>query len=377
MSGTSVDGISAALVRITGSGLSTKIKFLGGINHPFPKEMRKSILSIAEPGGGNTADICRMNFFISLAYIQAVKKLCQKLNLPLSKINLIGSHGQTIHHLPQKEKLFGFTSGSTLQIGDISVLSKQLGITTVGDFRTADVALGGEGAPFVPYFDYTVLSSDKTDRALLNIGGIANITALKKGAKPDDVIAFDTGPGNMMIDSLMNRFYGLKYDRDGKVALSGAVNKRLLAYLKETDSYPDQPPPKSTGREFYSKEFVDLIIKNSTGIPQKDIIATVTYYTAWSVFFAYTKYIRRKVTISELFLSGGGAKNKAIVKYMKSLFGGETKVANVTSLGVDSDYKEAICFAVLANETISGNCANLPSVTGASSPTILGKISLP
>lgn len=377
MSGTSVDGISAGLVKILNSGKKTALEFLGGLNTPFPKGMRERILAAAEPGGGSTEEICRLNFFISLAYVKAVKKLCKKFHFPLNKVDLIGSHGQTIHHLPSKEKLFGFKSGSTLQIGDISVISKQTGVTTVGDFRTADVALGGEGAPFVPYFDYIILSSQKANRALLNIGGIANITALKKNAAPDDVIAFDTGPGNMLIDSLMQKFYNKKYDRNGAVALSGKINNSLLQKMADKDTFLSQSPPKSTGREFYSKEFINFILKNSKGISFKDIITTTTFYTAWAVYYSYIEFISRKILINELYVSGGGAKNKAITSFLKMLFGKKIKVENVDSLGIDSDFKEAICFAVLANETISGNPANLPTVTGASKQTILGKISLP
>lgn len=377
MSGTSVDGISAALVKITGSGTATELKFIGGIEYPFPKGMREKILSLAEPGGGSTAEICKMNFFIAYAYNEAIKQLSTSTGVPLKRIDLIGTHGQTVHHLPVREKAFGFRSGSTLQIGDIAVIAKNLGITTIGDFRTADVALGGEGAPFVPYFDYIILSSDKTNRALLNIGGIANITVLKKNVKPAGVIAFDTGPGNMMIDALMQRLYDKKFDRNGAVAFKGKVNNALLQKMIDADTYINRVPPKSTGREFYSREFVGFILKNSKGVPAQDIITTVTFYSAWTVFFSYREFISNKVSISELYISGGGSKNNALSSFLKSLFGEKIKVENVEKIGVDSDYKEAICFAVLANETLSGNPANLPSVTGASKQTILGKICLP
>jgi anhydro-N-acetylmuramic acid kinase len=377
MSGTSLDGVDAVLTQITGNGVDTKIKQLGFITYPFPKEMKKLILRNAELNGGNVTDICKLNFLVARVYVDAIKKLCQENKLPLRKIDLIGSHGQTIHHLPKKEKLFDYDTSSTLQIGDPSVIAKLTGILTIGDFRVADVALGGEGAPLVPYFDYIVFHSNKKNRALLNIGGISNITVLDKKGKVDDVIAFDTGPGNMLIDYLTKKYFDKDYDKDGKIARRGKIITELFNYLKQNDFFIERRPPKSTGREYYGKEFLSSLIKKFKKISHEDIIRTVTLFTAYGIYRNYEKFVKKETEISELFISGGGARNLKLVDDLKNYFGKKVKVKNVESLGISSDAKEAICFAVLANETISENETNIPRVTGASRKTILGKICLP
>jgi anhydro-N-acetylmuramic acid kinase len=377
MSGTSLDGVDAVLTQITGNGVDTKIKQLGFITYPFPKEMKKLILRNAELNGGNVTDICKLNFLLARVYVDAIKKLCQENKLPLRKIDLIGSHGQTIHHLPKKEKLFGYDTSSTLQIGDPSVIAKLTGILTIGDFRVADVALGGEGAPLVPYFDYIVFHSNKKNRALLNIGGISNITVLDKKGNVDDVIAFDTGPGNMLIDYLTKKYFDKDYDKDGRIARRGKIITELFNYLKQKDAFIERRPPKSTGREYYGKEFLSSLIKKFKKISHEDIIRTVTLFTAYGIYKNYEKFVKKETEISELIISGGGARNLQLVEDLKDYFGNSVKVKNIESLGMSSDAKEAICFAVLANETISGNETNIPRVTGASRKTILGKICLP
>jgi anhydro-N-acetylmuramic acid kinase len=377
MSGTSVDGVDAVLLRIQGNGTKTKLKQLHFIDFPFPKGLKETILRNSSINSGNVTEICKLNFLISQIYVNAIKKLCKSAGIPLNKIDFIGSHGQTIHHLPQKEKYFGYPVASTLQIADPAVIAKLTGITTIGDFRTGDVALGGQGAPLVPYFDYIMFHSKKSNRALLNIGGISNITILNKKGKGKDVFAFDTGPGNMMIDLLMKYFFNLEYDKDGKTASSGQVDPLLFSAIKSQDQYLNRKPPKSTGREYYGMEFLLPLLQKFSKLPKQNWIATVTDYTAYAVFTNYQKFIKRETPIEELFLSGGGAKNKYLVNSFGKYFGTLLKIQNVTDLGVSSDAKEAICFAVLANETLSGNCSNIPRVTGASKETILGKICLP
>ena len=377
MSGTSVDGVDVVLVDIKGNGVKTKIKQLGFITYPFPKSMRELILKNAEINKGNVTDICKLNFLIARVYVNAIKTLCKKINFPLKQIDLIGSHGQTIQHLPQKEKLYGYNTSSTLQIGDPSVIAKLTGILTIGDFRVGDVALDGEGAPLVPYFDYIIFHSTKKNRALLNIGGISNITVLNKKSKVDDVIAFDTGPGNMLIDYLSKRFFSKDYDKDGKIAKSGKINSEMFDFLKQNDSFIERKPPKSTGREYYGQKFLASLLKKFKNVPHKDLIRTVTRYTAYGVYRNYEKFIKKETVIQELIISGGGAKNLILVEDLNDYFGKSVVVKNVESLGISSDAKEAICFAVLANETISGNEVNIPRVTGASRKTILGKICLP
>ncbi|MHC1736749.1 MAG: anhydro-N-acetylmuramic acid kinase [Ignavibacteriaceae bacterium] len=377
MSGTSLDGIDAVLIRVKGNSTKTKITQLAFGTYPFPAKMKEMMLRNVEYMGGNVTEICKLNFLIAVAYVRAVKKLCAKAGFPITKVDLIGSHGQTVHHLPKPETLFGFRTGSTLQIGDPAVIAKLTGITTIGDFRTGDVALGGEGAPLVPYFDYIMFHSESVNLALLNIGGISNITVLKKGGKGGEVFGFDTGPGNMLIDSLVRHFFNKEYDKDSRIALSGKVNIPLLKRLGETDRFIKQKPPKSSGREYYGKYFLPDILKEFASIPPEDFIATVTEYTAWSVFYNYKKFVKNKVQIKELFISGGGANNPAIMISLQKHFGDNVKVKHAGALGIDSDAKEAICFAVLANETISGNPSNIPLVTGAGRETILGKICFP
>ncbi len=377
MSGTSLDGVDAALLKISGSGTNTKINQLGFITYPFPSGLKELLMENSTPNSGNVTDICRLNFLIPLVYIDAITALCSKCKIHLSNIDLIGSHGQTIHHLPKKENFFGYSFGSTLQIGDPSVIAKRTGILTIGDFRTGDVALNGQGAPLVPYFDFILFHSNEVNRALLNIGGISNITVLNKNGTAKEVIAFDTGPGNMMIDIAAKKFFNTDFDEGGRIALSGNVNDELLNALIHKDNFIEREIPKSTGREYYGKEFLMSLYKKFKKVAGEDWIATVTVFTVYAVFKNYEKFVKSETKIEELFVSGGGARNKYLMRSLKKYFGKTVHVSNVKSLGISPDAKEAICFAVLANETISGNPSNIPRVTGASKATILGKICLP
>jgi anhydro-N-acetylmuramic acid kinase len=377
MSGTSLDGVDAVLVKISGSGVKTKIDQLKFISFPFPAGLKEKLLENSSPGSGNVSDICRLNFLIAQIYADAVNMLLRKAKVNISSIDLIGSHGQTIHHLPNKEKYFNYNVASTLQIGDPSVIAKLTGITTIGDFRTGDVALGGQGAPLVPYFDYVMFHSPTVNRALLNIGGISNITILSKNGKSSDVIAFDTGPGNMLIDLFAKKYFKVEYDKEGKIASSGTFNEELFNHLAAKDKYIKIKPPKSTGREYYGKYFLNELENKFNQISKEDFLNTLTVYSAYAVYKNYDLFIKAECEVQELFVSGGGARNKFLIRHLKKYFGSKVKVKNVASLGISSDAKEAVCFALLANETLSGNPSNIPRVTGASKPTILGKISFP
>lgn len=373
MSGTSVDSVDAALVQIFGSGTSTKVELLDFISFNFPKGMKEMILENAETNGGNVTTICKLNFLIAQVYVKAVQKLLRKNNLEAKDIFCIGSHGQTVHHLPNEKKLFGLPASSTLQIGDPSVLAKLTGILTVGDFRVADIALGGQGAPLVPYFDYLIFRSKTKNRGLLNIGGIANISVIKRNSQPDDVIAFDTGPGNMMIDALMKIFFNKQFDNNGRCAAKGKVNIQLLAKLLESDKFINLSPPKSTGREYYGKLFLQKLLKEFSRLKHNDWIATISEYTALTIYFNYVFFILPKIKLDELLVSGGGAKNKFLLSTLQHYFGSVT-VIPIEQQGFSSDAKEAICFAVLANETMNNFSSNLPQVTGAKRRAVLGKI---
>jgi anhydro-N-acetylmuramic acid kinase len=374
MSGTSVDGVDAALVKISGSGISTRLKLLAFESRPFPKEFRDLVLENSLPGTGSVDVITRLNILYAHFYAGAVKLVAHKAGIPVSRIDLIGSHGQTIQHLPLPVKLFGKEVRATLQIGDPSTLAKLTGIVTVGDFRTADMAAGGQGAPLVPYFDYLLFRSKTKNRILLNLGGIANFTVLPKNCRVKDVIAFDTGPANMVIDALMMKFFRKPYDKNGAVAMMGRVLQGLMAWLM-SHPYFDQHPPKSTGRETFGRSFVQEILKRTRGVRKQDIIATVTEFTALTVFDQYTRFVGSKMVPDEILVSGGGAHNRAIIEGLDHYFD-RAKVKHIEDIGFSSDAKEAVCFAVLANETICEHPANVPNVTGAKRPVILGKICL-
>ena len=377
MSGTSVDGVDVALVEINSNWIETKINLIGFLEYPFPPGLKELILKNSVRESSNVEDITRLNFLIPQIYNKAIETLCAEIEFDKEKINLIGSHGQTIHHLPREVNYFDHQVSSTLQIGDPAMLAKLTGVITVGDFRTGDIALGGQGAPLVPYFDFLVFHSSEKNRALLNIGGISNITVLNKKGKQNDVLAFDTGPGNMMIDFLMMKFYGKEFDNNGEVARSGKINDDLFIALITQDSFIEADPPKSTGREYYGKNFIDSLLEEFSNVAPEDWLHTLTKFTAYAVYRNYEKYIQEETNIDELFISGGGAKNKFLYHSLSDYFGKQIEVKVIDEIGISSDAKEAICFAVLANETISGNTSNIPRTTGASHATILGKICLP
>lgn len=376
MSGTSLDGIDICLIEVSGNSFNTKIKLLAYEEFPFPDGYKEFTLKNSLEGNGTVDNICKLNFVIARIYAEKINEFLKKYKYDKNEIDLIGSHGQTIHHLPANDSLFGFSTASTLQIGDPSVLAKLTGITTVGDFRNADIALGGQGAPLVPYFDFIMFAHPAKNIALLNIGGISNITVLPKGQDPNKVIAFDTGPGNMLIDYISKIYFNLPFDKNAEIAKLGKLNNELLNKLLQHDSYINQSPPKSTGRELYNDNFINNVLQDFNCDP-KDILHTFTYYTAFTIYSNYNNFIKDNVLLDELYLSGGGANNPLIVNYLKELFTDSVYIGNTNELGINYNAKEAICFAILANETISGNANNLPSVTGANNQTILGKICLP
>jgi len=379
MSGTSADGIDAALVRVSGEGLKTRFRLLAFTTVPYPDGLKKCLRRNSHPGSARLDEVARLNVLIGEFFAEAVTKVVHLAGKRIAQIDLIGSHGQTIAHYPEPRKVFGKKISATLQIGDPSVIAKRTGIVTVGDFRIADVAVGGSGAPLVPYVDYLLFRSRTRTRALLNIGGIANATVLPRNCSLDDVFAFDTGPGNMIVDALVQRFYRRPYDKDGKIAQEGKVISHLLAWLMR-HRYLAQSPPKSTGREKFGEDFVEEVIRRSSSLPRhskEDIITTVTAFTALSVYDAYVRFIRPRTALDELFVSGGGARNPVLMEYLRRLFGSEVRVSRIETVGMPSDAKEAVCFALLANETIAGNPANVPRATGAKRSTVLGKICLP
>lgn len=372
LSGTSMDGIDTVIVKIKGYGMSSKISVLEFKTYPYPVSVKNAIHKNSRINTAGIEDICRLNVLLGKLFADAVLKICRKGSIKPERIDVIGSHGQTIHHLPDNKKYLTYILKSTLQIGDPSVIANLTGITTVGDFRIADCAVGGDGAPLVPYLDYVLFRSKTKNRALLNIGGISNITVIPKDCLKDDVIAFDTGPGNMLIDSLMIKFYNKPFDKYGKTAGSGRIDDKLLSYLKK-DIYYRKTPPKSTGREHYGEIFINKILGLSKRLKKEDILATVTFFTAFSIFYNYVKYIKPHVTLDEMLVSGGGYKNRLLMDLLK-LFFYDVDIKPVKHNGIDIDNKEAVLFALLANECISGISANTPNATGSKKDVILGKI---
>ncbi len=374
LSGTSVDGIDAVLMKVTGSGTNTKIKIIDFITHPIPSKIKSAILTNSDKSTARIEEISQLNVIIGALFSDAVLRLLKKNRLKASQVDLIGSHGQTIHHLPEMKDYWGYKVKSTYQIGDPSIIANLTGITTVGDFRIADCAVGGAGAPLVPYLDYILFYHKTKHRALLNIGGISNITVLRKNASKEDVCAFDTGPGNMLIDGMMYHLYGKPYDKNGSIAKNGAVNPELFNYLIEDGVYKLQPP-KSTGREHYGKEMQKKLLKLTKGMNKGDIIRTVTEFTAYTIWYNYKNFIEPDVKINELIVSGGGTQNPVLMKSLKNYFKG-ISVRKMNDFGITASNKEAVLFAVLANECISGNAANMRAVTGSTRDVILGKICL-
>jgi anhydro-N-acetylmuramic acid kinase len=374
MSGTSVDGIDAVLLRVAGSGTRTSYKQLAFISSPYPRNVREMILRNSSADSSSVEEIARLNFLLGEFFADAAARVTRRAGCKLSDVGLIGSHGQTIQHLPNSWRFAGKRIRATLQIGEPAVIAKRTGITTVGDFRVGDIALGGQGAPLVPYVDYLFFRSKTRSRGLLNIGGIANITILPKNCGVEDIQAFDTGPGNMVIDALTRRFYRQPYDKSGQFAMRGKVSRFLLLRLGE-HPFVRRKPPKSTGREEFGERFVVRVLRQGAPLTKPDLLATVTEFTAYSVYQNYKRFVEKETRLDELVVSGGGAHNRVIMAGLQRYFT-SIQVRTIEDYGISSDAKEAICFALLANETIAGNSGNVPAVTGASKYTILGKICL-
>ncbi|MCI0449397.1 MAG: anhydro-N-acetylmuramic acid kinase [Chlorobi bacterium] len=372
LSGTSVDGIDAVLMRVTGSGTGTKVKILDFITHPVPAGVRLAIFRNSDNDTAKLDEICRLNVVIGALFSDTVLRLLRKHRLNAAKVDLIGSHGQTIHHLPERDEYLGYKVKSTLQIGDPAIIANLTGITTVGDFRAADCAVGGDGAPLVPFLDYVLFTHKIKNRALLNIGGIANITVLPKNAAKEKVVAFDTGPGNMLIDGMMYHLFRKPIDKNGNTAKKGSIDRKLLNYLIDDTNYRAHPP-KSTGREHYGKDFQKRLLIQAEGVDKKDVIRTVTEFTAYSVWYNYNQFIEPRLRINELIISGGGAENPVIMRALKSYFKG-IKVRRMQDYGITAKSKEAVLFGVLANECVAGHTANMKSVTGSARDVVLGKI---
>lgn len=376
MSGTSADGVDAALCRITGHGTATKVEQLGFVFDPFDTKVREEILRLAGGREATAADFCRINFLLGRLYAETSLRLCRECGVEPKDIDLIGSHGQTLWHIPQPETFLGQTFRSTLQLGECSVLTETFGCPVVGDFRVRDVAAGGLGAPLVPYSEYLIYRSETKCIALQNIGGIGNITCLPPACKPEEVFAFDTGPGNMVMDAVYGAItHGEKrFDEGGAFAAKGRVHQSLLNLMMD-DEYVHRQPPKTTGREYYGPAYVERIMVEAKAqhLTDEDLMATVTAFTAATIAYSVEHFF--PVKPDELIIGGGGSMNATLLKDIATVLPA-CKVMTNEQLGYDSNAKEAVAFAVLANEAIFAGCNNMPSVTGATKGVVMGKISL-
>ena len=374
ISGTSVDGVDAALVRIKGHSLQTSFELMDFLTVPYPSGLSQQIIENSQPGQGTVDKLCLLNFVLGEVFAEAALSLLAKAKIDRNHIDFLGSHGQTIHHLPNDQELCGYHSRGTLQIGEPSVIAKRTGILTIADFRTADMALGGQGAPLVPYFDFIAFRSNDIGRVLVNIGGIANVTILPRRCAPEDVVAFDTGPGNMVLDAVMQHLFGQPFDENGEIASQGHVSEELLESLLQLPYFAAQPP-KSTGREEFGAVFTEglLAAAGNFGLQHEDIVATVAELTVRTIWQGCQRSLSRGTEVGELVVSGGGAENNCLMSRLTEFSAGP-RVLKIDELGVPSDAKEAICFAVLANETVHGIPATLPLTTGACRATVLGKI---
>jgi len=391
MSGTSADGINVALVRVSAdTGRVSRpsphkhldFTLLGHEEFPFPAPVRRAILGMMNAELARVADLSRLNFLLGELYAEAVAKAARKHRV---KLDLVGCHGQTLYHQGVAERFHGRKLAATWQTGEGAVIAARLGVPVVSDFRPADMAAGGKGAPLVPFVDYLLFRDRHRNRGVnriaQNIGGIANLTAIPAGAALGQVLAFDTGPGNMVIDAVMEELFGKHFDRDGKVASSGRVLDGVIARLLRAPFFR-QKPPRTAGREEFGREYVSRFLEICRGASNADVVATATALTARSIADAIQRFVLprfgspRKQGGHAMIVSGGGAKNPTLMAMLRN---------EIASLGIElhfsdefglpAEAKEAVAFALLAHETWHGRPSNVPSATGAKRAAILGKIS--
>ncbi|QOR68789.1 anhydro-N-acetylmuramic acid kinase [Cytobacillus suaedae] len=371
MSGTSLDGIDAALVEIEGHGKKTKVNLLEFETVAFTESEKGEILKLCTPETSSVDKICQMNVELGKKFSDAALHVIAKAGKQPNDIDLISSHGQTIYHMPHV--------GATLQIGELAVISTNTGCVTVGDFRPSDMAVGGQGAPLVPFVDYLLFHDPSKGRILLNIGGMSNITVIPSTAKEDYILAFDTGPGNVLIDAIVQICTNGKetFDLGGNFAKAGMIDSQWLQNLVDSDTFVHKTPPKSTGREYYTTEMAQNLMSEGRerGLSFESIIATVTQFTVETIALNIEQCIQNGADISEILVGGGGVHNTFIMEQLQKRL--KQNVLSMEAINVSSDAKEAVAFAILGNEFIHGNTNNLPSATGAKRKTMMGKLVLP
>jgi anhydro-N-acetylmuramic acid kinase len=390
MSGTSADGINVALVRIGGTGLLERrggiansrgrerdtVNLLGHAEYPYPRTLRTAILAAMNAQKARVADLARLNFVLGELYAEAVLAAEKRFGL---KSELIGCHGQTLYHQGEAQRFLGKRVSATWQTGEAAIIAAHLGVPVVSDFRPGDMAAGGKGAPLVPFLDYLLFRDERIGRIVQNIGGIANLTAIPARASADRVIAFDTGPGNMVVDAVTSTLYHQPFDRDGEIAASGRVLEPVLRSFLRAKFFTKHPP-KTAGREEFGREFVREFLRRCQRARKQDIVATATALTARSIADAVSRFVlgvhAGKNSYREMILSGGGAKNLTLLRMLResvSPLGLRLRMSD--EFGLPSQAKEAVAFAVLAYQTWNRRPSNVPSATGAHRPAVLGKIS--
>jgi anhydro-N-acetylmuramic acid kinase len=379
MSGTSADGINVALAQMSARGRGRpRHTLLGHEQHRFSAPVRRAILSMMNAESASVADLARLNFLLGELYAEAVAKTAGKHRV---KIDLVGCHGQTLFHQGAPQRFLGRSFAATWQTGEGAIIAARLGVPVVSDFRPADIAAGGKGAPLVPFADYLFYHDRRRNRIAQNIGGIANLTAIPAGASLQQLIAFDTGPGNMVIDAVMEKLFGKRYDRDGKIAASGrALDGVVLKLLRV--SFFRQKPPRTAGREEFGREYASRFLQLCGSASKPDIVATATALTARSIADAIGHFVLPRFNTTqprsghEIIVSGGGAKNPTLIAMLRRALeplGIALRFSD--EFGLPAEAKEAVAFALLAYETWHGRPSNVLSATGAKRPAILGKIS--
>jgi anhydro-N-acetylmuramic acid kinase len=374
MSGTSADGINVAIVRLLGRGAAVRFSLLAEEQFEYPAAIRKAVLAAMNAPAAKVADLSRLNFLLGEMYAKAV--LTTKKRHGIAKLDLIGCHGQTIYHQGEASSFLGTQIACTWQTGEGSIVAQRTGTPVVSDFRIADMAAGGQGAPLVPMLDYVVYRHRTRGRILQNIGGIGNLTAIPAGAKFSDLRAFDTGPGNMVIDACMERLYGQRYDKGGRIGAMGRPMDNAISELLRA-SYFRMKPPKSAGREEFGTEFVQRFLKKCGRARKEDVIATATAFTAQSIAQQLRMFVTKQSggRYKDFVVAGGGSKNPTLLRMLAAELGPSLTVRDSAEFGVPAESKEAIAFALLAYLTWNRQPGNVPSATGAKKAVILGKIS--
>lgn len=372
MSGTSLDGVDTVLCEISGQDESTKVKQLYFKTYDIPECLRTKIRKCCSRELIPVDLICSLNFELGYLFADAVKSLCKDANVKLEDLSFIASHGQTIFHIP---KAYDDYVPSTLQIGEAAIIANECKTKVISNFRVMDMAVGGEGAPLVPYSETLLYSEENQAVALQNIGGIGNVTVLPKKGDTKKVIAFDTGPGNMMIDEAVRTFYGKKYDTDGYYARQGNLIPSLAAELKN-HPYFNLEIPKTTGREMFGEHFTKSILEKYHSCEPNDLIHTFTWFTAYSIAYHYKKYLISEYGLKKCIIGGGGAYNSYLLELIKNEMP-EVTVMTQEEHGFSSEAKEALAFVILGNQTYHRRPSNVPSATGAKKSVILGQITYP